>query len=119
TTYVPSPVFHDGTFYAVNDGGLATAWDARTGEVRWQERLPGRYRASLVLAEGRLYGTNDAGLTTIFRASPVRYEALGTGDLGEFVYATPALADGRIFVRTRSRLHAIGDCTKRAGGGRP
>ena len=119
TTYVPSPVFHEGTFYALNDGGLATAWDARTGEVRWQERLPGRYRASLVLAEGRLYGTNDAGLTTIFRASPVRYEVVGTGDLGEFVYATPALADGRIFVRTENRLHAIGECTKRAGRANP
>jgi hypothetical protein len=34
-------------------------------------------------------------------------------------YATPALADGRIFVRTKNRIHAIGDCTKRVGAGRP
>jgi outer membrane protein assembly factor BamB len=108
TTYVPSPVFHDGSFYAVNDGGLATAWDARSGEVRWQERLNGRYRASLVLAEGRLYATNDAGVTTVFKASPVRYEALGSGDVGEFVYATPALANGKVFIRTKSRLVALG-----------
>lgn len=113
TSYVPSPVFHEGTFYAVNDGGLATAWDARTGDVRWQERLNGRFRASLVLAEGRLYATNDSGVTTIFRASRSRYEAVGSGDLEEFVYATPALANGRIFIRTRSRLVALG-CTARA-----
>jgi outer membrane protein assembly factor BamB len=112
TTYVPSPVFHEGTFYAVNDGGLATAWDARTGEVRWQERLSGRFRASIVLAEDRLYATNDAGVTSIFRALPARYEAVGSGDVGEFVYATPALANGRIFIRTRSRLVALG-CTPR------
>jgi outer membrane protein assembly factor BamB len=112
TTYVPSPVFHEGTFYALSDGGLATAWDGRTGEVRWQERLPGRYRASLLLSEDRLYGINEAGLTTVFRASPARYEALATNDLGEFVYATPALADGRIFVRTRKRLYAIGECAR-------
>lgn len=113
TSYVPSPVFHEGTFYVVNDGGLATAWDARTGEVRWQERLSGRFRASTVLAEGRLYATNDAGVTTVFRASEARYEAVGSGDVDEFVYATPALANGRVFIRTRSRLVALG-CARRA-----
>jgi hypothetical protein len=118
TTYVPSPVFHEGTFYAVNDGGLATAWDAKTGEVRWQERLNGRYRASLVLAEGRVYATNDAGVTTIFRAANTRYEAVGSGDVGEFVYATPALADGRVFIRTKTRLVALG-CGPRATSSPP
>jgi outer membrane protein assembly factor BamB len=108
TSYVPSPVFHEGTFYAVNDSGLATAWDARTGDVAWQQRLDGRFRASLVQAEGRLYATNDKGVTTVFRATPVRYEAVGSGDVGEFVYATPALADGRIFIRTKRRLVAVG-----------
>jgi hypothetical protein len=110
TTYVPSPVHHEGFFYAVNDGGTATCWDARTGEVRWQERLPGRYRSSLVLAEGRLYATNDAGLTTVFPASPRRFEEVARNDLGEFAYATPAVTDGRLYFRTRSRLLAVGDC---------
>ena len=113
TTYVPSPVFHEGHFYAVNDAGLATCWDAATGEVKWQERLSGRHRASLVLARGRLYATSDAGLTTVFKASPMRYEEEARNDLGDFVYATPALADGRIFIRTKNRLHAVGDCAGR------
>jgi outer membrane protein assembly factor BamB len=110
TTYVPSPVHHEGFFYAVNDGGLATCWDARTGDVRWQERLSGRYRSSLVLAEGRLYATNDGGLTTVFTASPQRFEEESRNDLGEFVYATPALCDGRIYIRTGRSLHAAGEC---------
>jgi hypothetical protein len=107
---VPSPVFHQGHFYAVNDGGLATAWDARTGEVKWQERLGGRHRASLVLAEGRLYATDDAGVTTVFKAGPQRYEGVSRNDLGELVYATPAIANGRVFIRTKGRLHAVGEC---------
>lgn len=110
TTYVPSPVFHDGHFYAVNDGGLATCWSARSGDVVWQERLPGRFRSSLVLGEGRLYATNDEGTTTVFRATPAGYAPVSTNRLREFVYATPALSGGRIFIRTKSRLHALGDC---------
>jgi outer membrane protein assembly factor BamB len=112
TSYVPSPVFHEGHFYVVNDGGLATCWEAATGQVKWQERLSGRYRASLVLAEGRLYATNDAGLTTVFKASPQRYEELLRNDLGDLVYATPALSNGRIFIRTKDRLYALGDCSR-------
>jgi outer membrane protein assembly factor BamB len=107
---VPSPVYHGGTFYAVNDNGLATAWDARTGTVKWQQRLGGRHRASLVLAEGRLYASDDAGVTTVFEADPERYQEVARNDLGELVYATPAVSDGRIFVRTKSRLHAVGEC---------
>jgi outer membrane protein assembly factor BamB len=119
TTYVPSPVFHDGHFYAVNDGGLATCWEAATGQVKWQERLSGRYRASLVLTEDRLYAVNDAGTTTVFKASLLRYEEIARNDLADFVYATPALAGGRIFMRTKNRLYAVGDCTGRAEGAAP
>jgi hypothetical protein len=112
TTYVPSPVFAGDHFYAVNDGGLATCWNARTGDVRWQERLSGRFRSSLVLAEGRLYATNDEGTTTVFRAASEKYEVVSINTLGELVYATPALSEGRILIRTRSRLHSIGDCAR-------
>jgi outer membrane protein assembly factor BamB len=110
TTYVPSPVYHGGHFFAVNDGGLATAWDARTGTVKWQQRLGGRHRASLVLAQGLLYATDDDGVTTVFQASPARYQEVARNDVGELVYATPAISDRRIFIRTKGRLHAVGDC---------
>jgi hypothetical protein len=117
TPYVPSPVYHEGHFYAVNDAGLATAWDAASGAVRWQERLGGRHRASLVLAERRLYATDDAGVTTVFEASPERYRPLARNEIGEPVYATPAVTDGRLFIRTKGRLHAVGECPA-AGAGR-
>ncbi|HSD30153.1 MAG TPA: PQQ-binding-like beta-propeller repeat protein [Vicinamibacteria bacterium] len=118
TTYVPSPVYRGGHFYAVNDGGLATAWDAGTGAVKWQQRLGGRHRASLVLAQGLLYATDDAGVTTVFQANPARYQEVARNDLGELVYATPAVSDGRIFIRTRSRLHAVGECAAPGTAGR-
>jgi outer membrane protein assembly factor BamB len=118
TTYVPSPVYHGEHFYAVNDGGLATAWEARTGAVKWQQRLGGRYRASLVLAGGLLYATDDDGVTTVFRADPARYQEVARNDLGELVYATPAVADRRIFIRTKSRLHAVGECAPPRATGR-
>jgi len=108
TTYVPSPVYHDGHFYAVADGGVATCWEAKTGRVRWQDRLPGRFRASLVLAGGHLYATNDQGTTVVFRADPGSLQEVARNDLSEPVYATPAVAGGRVYVRTRSRLHALG-----------
>ena len=114
TTYVPSPVYHQGHFFGVNDSGVATAWDARTGEVRWQERLGGRHRASLVLAGGRLFATDDAGVTTVFEARPERYLQVARNEMGEPVYATPAVADGRIFIRTKRRLHALGECATAA-----
>ena len=107
TTYVPSPVFHAGHFYAVADGGVATCWEARTGAVRWQQRLGGRFRASAVLAGGRVYATNEQGRTFVFKAEPGSYQELARNDLDEFVYATPAVAGGSVFVRTKSRLHAI------------
>jgi outer membrane protein assembly factor BamB len=87
--------------------------------VKWQERLSGHYRASLVLAEGRLYAVNDAGTTTVFKASPLRFEEIARNDLGDFVYATPALADGRIFLRTKNRLYALGECARRAEAAAP
>jgi outer membrane protein assembly factor BamB len=110
TSYVPSPVYHGGHFYAVNDGGLATAWDARDGTVKWQQRLGGRHRASLVLAQGLLYATDDSGVTTVFEANSFRYREVARNDVGDLVYATPAVTDRRIFIRTRSRLLAVGDC---------
>ena len=84
----------------------------RTGEVRWQERLGGRHRASLVLAGGRLYATDDADVTTVFEASPERYLQVARNEIGELAYA--AVADGRISIRTNRRLHALGECAAAA-----
>lgn len=107
-TYVPSPVFHEGHLYTVEDAGLLFCFDARTGEAKWEHRLGGRTRSSLVLAEGRIYSTNEKGVTTVFAADPTAFRPLATNDLGEFCYTTPAISGGRLFLRSGENLWCFG-----------
>jgi hypothetical protein len=107
-TYVPSPVYHNGHFYSILDEGMMLCFDAKDGEPKWSERLNGRYRASLLLADGLIYATNDKGVTTIFRASPEGFQQVARNELHEFSYATHALSNGRLFIRTDKNLYCIG-----------
>ena len=107
-TYVPSPIYHNGHFYSVLDEGILCCFNAKTGETVWDQRLEGRVRSSLVLADGNGYTTNDKGVTTVFRAMPKGFESVSVNDLKEFCYSTPAIADGRLYLRTGKNLFCIG-----------
>jgi outer membrane protein assembly factor BamB len=107
-TYVPSPVYHASHFYSVLDEGMLCCFDAKTGDTVWEQRLEGRFRSSLALAGGNIYATNDKGVTTVFRATPRGFESVSVNDLGEFCYTTPAIADGRIYLRTGKHLYCLG-----------
>jgi hypothetical protein len=106
--YVPSPVYHAGHFYSVLDEGMLCCFNAKTGETVWDQRLEGRFRSSLVLVGENGYATNDKGVTTVFRATPKGFESVSVNDLREFCYATPAIADGRLYLRTGKSLFCIG-----------
>lgn len=106
-TYVPSPVYHDKHLYMVADDGLLYCFDAKTGQAKWEERLGGRHRTSLIYADGKIYATNDKGKTTVFKASPAAFEKVAENDLGEFCYATPAISEGRIYLRTGENLYCL------------
>src|SRR6185436_6945198 len=106
-TYVPSPVYHQGNLYTVVDDGLVYCFDPKTGNAIWNHRVGGRFRSSLVLAAGNIYATNDKGLTTVFRAAPEKFTPVATNDLSEFCYATPAISNGRIYMRTATHLYCI------------
>lgn len=108
-TYVPSPVFHKGHLYTVEDAGLLFCFDAKTGEAVWEHRLGGRTRSSLALVEDRIYSTNEQGLTTVFAADPTAFRPLATNTLGEFCYTTPAISGGRLFLRTGGNLVCVGE----------
>jgi len=112
-TYVPSPVYHAGHFYSVLDEGMLCCFNAKTCETVWDHRLEGHFRSSLVLAGENAYATNDKGVTTVFRATPLGFESVSVNDLREFCYATPAIADGRLYLRAGKSLFCIG---QRAGG---
>jgi outer membrane protein assembly factor BamB len=105
-SYVPSPVYHQGRLYVVADGGVTTCFEATSGKVLRQTRLPGGYTASPVLVGGLLYATNEAGRTTVFEAGP-KLRVVSSNDLGEPVLATPAACGGRLFVRTGRHLYCI------------
>lgn len=107
-SYVPSPVYHAGHVYSVLDNGVLHCFAADSGKTVWQHRLGGRYRASVLLVEGNLWLTDDKGKTTICRASPEKFEPVAVNRLNEFCYTTPAISDGRIYIRTKEHLYCIG-----------
>jgi outer membrane protein assembly factor BamB len=111
-TYVPSPVYHDGFLYTVLDEGMLYCFEGKTGKAVWNQRLGGRFRSSLVMAGDHLYATNDQGRTTVFRASPRHFEQVAENHLGEFFYATPAISQGRLFLRTGNHLYCIANSSE-------
>jgi outer membrane protein assembly factor BamB len=106
---VPTPVTDGKYFYVVNDRGIMFCFDAKTGaEVYSQQRIkPGTYSGSPVLADGRIYVTNEDGLTSVVAAGP-KFEVLAENPLNDYVLSSPAISDGKIFIRTSQHLYAIG-----------
>jgi outer membrane protein assembly factor BamB len=106
--YVPSPVAHAGKLFLVDDRGVASAWEVKTGKQLWKERLSGKgHHASAVAADGRVYLTSDDGTTFVLKAS-AEFEVLAKNPLGERVFASPAFSDGEIFLRGAKHLWCIG-----------
>ena len=105
----PSPVLADGRIYMVMNGGTVTCLDAKSGAPVFEGRLAARgpYYATLVGGDGKLYAASARGELTVFRAG-TKLEVLSSADLDERLMATPALADGCVFVRTETRLLAFG-----------
>jgi outer membrane protein assembly factor BamB len=83
--------------------------DAKTGrEIYSRHRLrPGTYSASPVLADGRIYATNEDGVTSVVKAG-TEFQVLAENELDDYTLSSPAIADGRIFLRTTKFLWAIG-----------
>jgi hypothetical protein len=86
---------------------MATCADARSGEIRWQERLGGAHLASPLAAAGRLYFFGQDGKTTVIKAAGV-FEKLAENRLEGPVIATPAMVEGSVFIRNDTHLYRIG-----------
>jgi cysteine synthase len=107
--YVSSPLYHRGRLYTVKNGGLFSCYDAKTGKVFYQdERLgaAGDYYSSAVAAGEKILLASQKGIVLVIRAGDV-LEVLARNDLGEQIFATPAIVDGTLYVRTASALHAF------------
>jgi outer membrane protein assembly factor BamB len=106
-SYVPTAVVHDGLLFLFHDQGTVSCLRSATGEVLWSEKPAGRYYGSPVWVDGKLYCITIDGDVVVLKAGP-QYERLAVNPLGEKSHATPAVADGRMYLRTFSRLISIG-----------
>jgi hypothetical protein len=107
--YVPSPVAHAGKLLLVDDQGVASCWDVKTGKQYWKERLSGKgHHASAVAADGRIYLTADDGVTFVLSATE-QFEVLSKNPLGDRVFASPAFSNGEIFIHSSKALWCISD----------
>lgn len=105
--YVPSMVLKDGHLYAMLDAGIAQCWKSETGEERWKRRVGGTFSSSLVLSNDNIYATDEAGKTTVFRADPEKFELVAENQLGDEVFATPAICGSRIYQRVAVRKDGL------------
>ncbi len=105
-SYVPSPIIEGGWFLLTDDRGFAHAFDAKTGAIVWTERFA-RSHASITSAAGLLYFLDDTGVCRVVKPAD-KFAVVATNALGEPTYASPALSNGQIFLRTDQALYCIG-----------
>jgi outer membrane protein assembly factor BamB len=106
---VPSVLLYEGVLYGVKSGGIVTALRPATGEMLKQGRLPEAldgYYASPVAADGKIYMASDAGKISVL-APGADWTVLAVNDFAEPIYATPAIAEGRLYVRTNLALYCF------------
>lgn len=103
----PSLLVVGDELYAVSDPGIATCFDAKTGQVHWEERLEGNYSASPLAAAGKIYFQNETGVGTVLRAGRT-FERLAVNKLAERTLASHAVAGDTLLIRTEKHLYRIG-----------
>jgi outer membrane protein assembly factor BamB len=109
TAYVVSPILYEGLLYLVNDRGVITALDATTGDVKYEGGrvpIPASFMGSPIAADGKILMTSEDGDTFVIRAGP-KHEVITTNSVGEPVYTTPAISNGRIYIRGERHLFGI------------
>lgn len=107
--YIPAPLLYRDVYYMVKTGGIVTSLDPATGRILKQGRSPnaiGEYFASPVAADGKVFLSSEDGRITVLQAG-AEWQVLGVNDLAEEIHATPALSEGRLYVRTRGALYAF------------
>jgi outer membrane protein assembly factor BamB len=107
---LPSPIVYSNVLYMVNDGGIVTTLNPETGAEMGQGRLKGaidRYYASPVAADGKIFMLSETGKIVVL-APGGTLEPVIVNDLKDDIYATPAISDGNMYVRTRGWLYCFG-----------
>lgn len=104
-----SPVVVGDQVFVVKKGGISSSFAATDGSPQWEQtriRNIGDYYASPVAGDGKIYVTGENGFVVVLKAGP-KLEILAKNDLGESCIATPSIAGGRLYFRTRNNLYCI------------
>lgn len=106
-----SPLMVDGRLFLVKRGGITNVVDTVTGEsLRRRKRLGniGQYYASPIFGDGKIYVSGENGFVVVL-ANQSKQKVLAKNDMGESCLATPAIADGKIYIRTRNKLFCVAE----------
>lgn len=107
--HVVSPLVANGRMTLIKSGGFSSGFDVSNGEPLWQRQRignEGSYLASPVFGDGKIFVAGQNGAVVVIEDSS-KPKTLATNDMGEPIIGTPAIADGRIFLRTRTKLICI------------
>ncbi len=109
-TEIPSILFYKDRLYSVANGGIFICRNKDTGEIihRARIRAPGMYASSPIAANDHIYLCSKQGIVSVMKADD-SFEIVTQLDLDEYIYATPALHDNEIYIRTVNHLYAFGE----------
>ncbi|HIF33425.1 MAG: PQQ-binding-like beta-propeller repeat protein [Pirellulaceae bacterium] len=112
---LPSPILVGSSLFVVNMAGIATCYDATTGDERWKVRLNGEYSGSPVSAGGLIYVCDENGIVSVVKAGE-QFELIARNSVGaaksEVFRSSPAVSQGQLFLRSTNRLFCIGKLTQ-------
>jgi outer membrane protein assembly factor BamB len=103
----PSPLLVGDDIYVVNDIGIVSALDAKTGTPHWVQRIGGNHSASPIFADGRIYFLSEEGVATVIAPGP-EFRVLARNQLDATTLASMAVSDASIFIRSDSHLYRLG-----------
>ncbi|MEM1085804.1 MAG: PQQ-binding-like beta-propeller repeat protein [Verrucomicrobiota bacterium] len=103
----PSFIAHDGVLYILDDTGMVTCRDAKSGKLKWREKLIGNFSASPILAGRHLHCQTEDGVCYVMEVSPEGGKLIHEVDLEQRILASPAVVDGALYLRTESHLWKI------------
>ena len=106
--YTPTPIIYGDLFYVLADNGVLSAYEAKTGERVYQQRIPSSFSASPVAADGRLYLASEDGDVFVVKAGR-QYELLAKNVMGQPLMATPAITQGMLIIRGENMIYALGE----------
>jgi outer membrane protein assembly factor BamB len=104
----PSVLLIGDLVFMIDDNGIASCVDAKSGEDVWRTRVGGNYSAAPLYADGKIYFFSEEGKTTVIEAGR-QYKVLAESQLGDGFMATPAMVDGALILRSRTKVYRVGN----------